>query len=193
VIARGATGQTVTTADGLRLWVGKAGDPFWGGAIPCRESPYRRPDCTLLRMSNPLDVKRWGDRYVAQWNEPDPATRNALIRELWAPDGIQVLVDPPQTIRDAASALAFPVPPLEVRGYGALNARVSRAYEMFVAPGGHVFEAAKEPLLLLSNVLSIRWSMVSTRTGEALGGGLDILALGDDGRICTDHQFIEAN
>jgi len=29
VIARGTTGQSITTADGLRLWVGKAGDPFW--------------------------------------------------------------------------------------------------------------------------------------------------------------------
>ncbi|GII57831.1 hypothetical protein Pth03_62200 [Planotetraspora thailandica] len=141
-------------------------------------------------MSNSLDVKQWSDRYVAQWNEPDPAMRSALIRELWAPDGIQVLVDPPETIRDAASELAFPVPPLEVRGHDALNARVTRAYEMFVAPGEHVFEAAEEPFLLLPHVLGIRWSMVSIRTGEAVGGGLDILALDGDDRIRTDHQFI---
>ncbi|GII53733.1 hypothetical protein Pth03_21220 [Planotetraspora thailandica] len=29
VIAHGVTGETVTTEDGLRLWAGKAGDPFW--------------------------------------------------------------------------------------------------------------------------------------------------------------------
>ncbi|MFC5826517.1 hypothetical protein [Nonomuraea insulae] len=144
-------------------------------------------------MSNPLDVKQWADRYVAQWNEPDPARRSALIRELWAPDGIQVLVDPPQAIRDAAAALAIPAPPLEVRGYDALNARVSRAYEMFVASGEHVFEAAEEALLLLPNVLGIRWSMVSTSTGETVGGGLDILSLDGDGRLHTDHQFIGVN
>jgi hypothetical protein len=144
-------------------------------------------------MSNPPDVKRWAGRYVAQWNEPDPAKRGALIRELWAPDGIQVLVDPPEAIRDAASALAFAVPPLEVRGHDALEARVTRAYEMFVAPGEHVFEAAGDPLLLLPNVLGVRWSMAAIRTGEVVGGGLDILALDGDARIRTDHQFIGVN
>jgi hypothetical protein len=39
-------------------------------------------------------------------------------------------------------------------------------------------------------VLGIRWSMVSTSTGEVVGGGLDILALDGDGRVRTDHQFI---
>ncbi len=141
-------------------------------------------------MSNPLDIRQWADRYVAQWNEPDPEVRAKLIRELWAQDGLQVLVDPPREVREAAGRLAFSVPPLEVRGHDALNARVTRAYEMFVATGEHVFEAAEEALPLLSGVLSIRWSMVSTSTGQAVGGGLDILALDSDGRILTDHQFI---
>lgn len=143
-------------------------------------------------MSNPPDIERWAGRYVAQWNEPDPAARSALIRGIWAPDGVQVLVDPPEEIRSAAAGLAFPVPPLEVRGYEALDARVARAHEMFVAPGEHVFEAAGEALLLLPGVLGLRWAMVSTRTGQAVGGGLDVLALDGDGRIRTDHQFIGA-
>jgi hypothetical protein len=29
VVAEGTTGDAVTTADGLRIWTGKAGDPFW--------------------------------------------------------------------------------------------------------------------------------------------------------------------
>ncbi|MGA2894503.1 MAG: DUF4331 family protein [Xanthobacteraceae bacterium] len=29
VLAKGTTGETVTGADGLRVWAGKAGDPFW--------------------------------------------------------------------------------------------------------------------------------------------------------------------
>ncbi|MEV4116023.1 hypothetical protein [Nonomuraea sp. NPDC049695] len=144
-------------------------------------------------MSNPLHIKQLADRYVAQWNEPDPAARAALIREVWALDGVQVLVDPPQEIREAAAALAFPVPPLEVRGHDALNARVTRAYEMFVASGEHVFERAEEASLLMPNVLSIRWTMVSTHTGQGVGGGLEILALDSDGRIRTDHQFIKVN
>ncbi len=144
-------------------------------------------------MSNSLEIKQWRDRYVAQWNEPDPVARAALIRELWAPDGVQVLVDPPREIREAAAGLAFPVPSLEVRGHVALNARVTRAYEMFVASGEHAFEAAEGASALLPSVLSIPWSMVSARTGQVVGGGLDILALDSDGRIRTDHQYIGVN
>jgi hypothetical protein len=29
IVARGVTGETATTAAGLRIWTGKAGDPFW--------------------------------------------------------------------------------------------------------------------------------------------------------------------
>ncbi len=29
VVAQGTTGETVTTASGIRVWAGKAGDPFW--------------------------------------------------------------------------------------------------------------------------------------------------------------------
>jgi hypothetical protein len=73
-----------------------------------------------------------------------------------------------------------------------LLARVTRAYEMFVAPGEHVFEARGDAFLLLPHLFSVRWSMVTSRGGQAVGGGLDVLALDADGRIRTDHQFIEA-
>ncbi|MEV3921275.1 hypothetical protein [Actinomadura coerulea] len=138
----------------------------------------------------PIDVKQIADRYLAQWNEPDPAARSALIRELWAPDALHVLVNPPEAIRDAAAALAVPAPPLEVHGHRALDARVARAYEMFVAPGEHVFEIAEEPSVLLPHVVAVRWSMVTADGGEAVGGGLDVLYLDEDGRIRTDHQFV---
>jgi hypothetical protein len=29
VVAQGTTGEKVTTSDGLRVWAGRAGDPFW--------------------------------------------------------------------------------------------------------------------------------------------------------------------
>lgn len=142
---------------------------------------------TLLGMT---DLKHVTDRYIAQWNEPDPAARRALISELWTPDALHVLVVPPQEIRDAAASLAVPAPPLEVRGHDALNARVARAYEMFIAPGEHVFEVAADPAVLLPNVVAVRWSMVVIGTRETAGGGVDVLALDADGRIRTDHQFI---
>ncbi|MFI0412211.1 hypothetical protein [Actinomadura sp. 3N508] len=144
-------------------------------------------------MSNPLDAKRVADGFVAQWNEPDPATRSALVRRLWAHDGAHILIDPPQEMREAAASLAFPVLPLEARGHEALIARVTRAYDMFIASGENVFEADGEPAVLQSNVIALRWTMLSTGTREVLGGGLDVLSLDDDGRIRTDHQFIAPN
>ncbi|MBO2448964.1 hypothetical protein J4573_17815 [Actinomadura barringtoniae] len=141
-------------------------------------------------MSNEFDVKELTDRYMAQWNEPDAATRSKLIRDLWAVDGIQVLVDPPEEIREAAANLSFPVPPLEVRGHDAMEARVTRAYEMFIEPG-HSFVPAGEVSILLANVVAVGWSMV-TADGGVVGGGMDVLAIDDDGKIRTDHQFIGA-
>ena len=50
-------------------------------------------------------------------------------------------MDPPQAMRDAATALAFPVPRLEVRGHDELDRRVTRAYAMFIEPGEYTFKA----------------------------------------------------
>ncbi|MEU8118833.1 hypothetical protein AB0C21_08990 [Spirillospora sp. NPDC049024] len=137
-----------------------------------------------------IEVKQVADRYLSLWNEPDPAARSALIREAWAPDAVHVLVNPPEEARNAAAALAVPPAPLEVHGHSALDARVARAYEMFVAPGEHVFEIAEEPFVLMPHVVGIRWAMVPVGGGEAAGGGVDVLYLDDDGRIRTDHQFV---
>jgi len=132
------------------------------------------------------------DRYVALWNEPDPDVRRKLIHELWAPDGAQVLVDPPEEVRDVADRLKFSIPPLEVHGYDALEARVTRAHEMFVAPGAYVFEPGGNVSRPLSNVISFTWTMTARADGERAGGGLDVLAISTDGRIRTDYQFIGA-
>jgi hypothetical protein len=136
------------------------------------------------------DLQQLVDRYVALWNEPDPDIRRNVIRELWAPDGAQVLVDPPEEIRDAADRLKFSSPSLEVHGYDALEARVTRAHEMFIAPGEYVFKPGGNASHLLGNVVSLSWTMASRADGEIAGGGLDILAIGSDGRIRTDYQFI---
>ncbi|MGH3407452.1 MAG: hypothetical protein ACRDRJ_33875, partial [Streptosporangiaceae bacterium] len=64
-----------------------------------RHPRSRRPDNPPTEPAGEpqksLDISQWADRYVAQWNEPDPAARAKLIRELRADDGLQVLVDPP--------------------------------------------------------------------------------------------------
>jgi hypothetical protein len=134
------------------------------------------------------ELAGFAERYVALWNESDPGNRGKLIRELWAADGAQVLADPPQEIRAAAAALAFPIPTLEVRGHDALDRRVTRAYEMFL--GDHVFEACGQATQLSVNLIGLTWAMVSRTDGSVAGGGYDVLALDDDGRIRVDHQFI---
>jgi hypothetical protein len=140
-------------------------------------------------MSN-LDAQAVAHSYVAQWNEPDPAARHKRVREVWADDALHVLVNPPQAVRDAAANLAVPAPSLEVRGADALEARVARAYEMFVAAGEHHFEADGDAVVLMPGVIGVRWSMVATAGGVIVGGGLDVLALDGDGRIRTDHQYV---
>jgi hypothetical protein len=136
------------------------------------------------------ELQQLADRYVALWNEPDAAVRRSLLRELWAPNGAQVLVDPPQEVREAAARLRFPIPPLEVHGYEALEARVTRAYETFVAAGDYVFESRDDAAHLLDNVVTLGWVMVPATGGEPAGGGVDVLALDPDGRIRTDYLFI---
>ncbi|BEK96942.1 hypothetical protein [Nocardia seriolae] len=135
------------------------------------------------------NINELADRYLAMWNEPDADARRKLITELWAEDGAQILVDPPEDLRNAATDLNFPIPVLEVRGRHALERRVERAYEMFVAPGENRFVQRSPATRLLKNVVAFTWSMV-TADGTAVGGGLDVLALDEDGRIRTDHQHI---
>lgn len=142
-------------------------------------------------MDTQTDLTDFAERYIAVWNEPDPDRRRQRIAELWAPGGGQVLVDPPQEVRAAADYHQFLVPPLEVHGYEALDARVSRAYDNFVAAGEYRFAAGAAPARLLPHVVSIPWAMVSVAGGEHAGGGVNVLKLDGDGRIRLDYQFIE--
>jgi hypothetical protein len=130
------------------------------------------------------------DRYTALWNEPDPAVRRKLIHEVWRPDGAEVLIDPPQDIREAAKNLEFPTPTLDVHGYDALEARVTRAYEMFVAAGDHEFRRHGEAAELLDHVITYRWDMVTVADGEPVGGGAGMLVLDGDDRIRVIYQAI---
>lgn len=136
------------------------------------------------------DPVAFGRRYVALWNEPDPARRRQMIAELWAEDG-EHLLEPPQDMRAQAESLGFGAPKLEIRGHAALERRVARAYDDFVAAGTHSFRL-RAGASRLRNVVKLGWEMVATATGEPLGGGLDVLVIDDDGRIARDHQFIDA-
>jgi hypothetical protein len=135
------------------------------------------------------DVHELVNRYVAVWNESDADLRRAAIRELWAEDGAHIL-QPPQEILHVAAGLGFTSTTLQARGHEALEIRVTRGYQQFVAPGEFTF-MPQDNAACLGNVVKFNWEMVPTGGGEAAGAGLEILVLGEDGRIKTDYQFIE--
>lgn len=129
-------------------------------------------------------------RYVAAWNEPDPALRRKAIQDLWTEDGAHIL-QPPAELRQVAAGLGFASAALEARGHDELHARVTRAYQDFVAPGTFTFRP-RDNADCLRNVVKFNWEMVPSGGGEAAAVGLEILVLGPDGRIEADYQFIES-
>ncbi|HTE67160.1 MAG TPA: hypothetical protein VK942_00145, partial [Actinomycetes bacterium] len=146
-----------------------------------------------VTMTKQLDHQALVDftrRYIALWTEADPQARSRQVADLWAPAGAQVLVDPPQEVRDAATALAFPVPRLEVRGHDEIERRVTQAYATFVEPGVHTFEAAGDAVLLAPALVGLGWEMVAVADGTVAGSGYDVMVLDDNGRILLNHQHI---
>ena len=145
-------------------------------------------------MGKQLDDQALADftrRWFALWTEADAQARTRQVADLWATTGAQVLVDPPQEMREAATALAFPVPRLEVRGHDEIDRRVARAYAMFVEPGEYTFQAsAGDAVLLAPGLIGLGWDMVTVADGTVAGGGYDVMVLDDDGRILLDHQHI---
>ena len=145
-------------------------------------------------MTKQLDARARADftrRWFALWTEADPHARSKQVADLWAVDGAQVLVDPPRAMRDAATELAFPVPPLEVRGHREIDRRVTQAYAMFIEPGEYTFTATSGDAVLLAPALvGLAWGMVTVADGTVVGRGYDVLVLDDDGRIVLDHQHI---
>jgi len=97
---------------------------------------------------------------------------------------------PPLEIRTAASGLGFPAATFQARGHDALELRVTRSYQEFVAPGEFTFKL-RDNADRLHDVVKFNWEMVSTSSGEPAGAGLEILILDEDSRIKADYQFIE--
>lgn len=133
---------------------------------------------------NPQDL---AGRCIALWTEPDAALRRKAIQHLWAEDGAHIL-QPPAEIREAAAALGFDSTILEASGHGALEARVTRSYERFIAPGQYTFRP-RDDAVCLRNVVKFTWETVPADGGEAVSGGLEVLVLDEDGRSRTDYMF----
>ncbi len=108
-------------------------------------------------------------RYVAAWSEPDPGSRRAAIAGLWAPDGAEF------------------VEGTQFRGHQELDARITHAYQEFVASGRYAVSSASDVT---------RHDGVVTFTIQLTAPGGDVawaarvfLVLGRDGRIREDYQL----
>jgi hypothetical protein len=119
-----------------------------------------------------VDPNELIDRYVSLWNEPDPDSRRRLIAELWAPRGANF----------TASS--------EFHDYEELYGRVTEAYEKFVGSGEFRFRSMNNAAGH-HNTLKFNWEMVGAEDEKVASLGLEVLALDNDGRILSDHQFIE--
>lgn len=134
-----------------------------------------------------IDAQELADRYIAAWTRPEEKERRAAVEGLWAPDGLHV-VRPPQAVREAAAAVGFEPVAWTAAGHDAIEHRVARTYEKFVADGQHTFRARRDAVRL-ARVVTFTWEMVPTGGGDVAGGGKEFLLLADDGRIAEDYMF----
>ncbi len=111
------------------------------------------------------------ETYVQLWNEPDPVVRRRTVEALWAADGANY-----------AQAI-------EAIGHEAINDRVSRSYEKYVADGSHRFRAASDPAEH-HGAIKVEWEMIEAANDSVAAVGLEFLLLDDNGQIRSDHQFI---
>jgi hypothetical protein len=116
------------------------------------------------------DIGEMIEQFVASWNEPDPAVRRGVIDQLWAPEGIY---------RNARA---------EFPGRDGIEDAVTQAYEAFTA-NGFVFTLAS--LDVNHDAVRYRWEMVPAGGGEPDSIGTHVATVGPDGRLLTDHQFID--
>jgi hypothetical protein len=119
------------------------------------------------------DIKQFVDRYLNIWNEPDDNARRQTIRDLW---------------QENAHHLART---LEAIGHAGIETRVKNAYDKWVKEKGNIFRL-RDGVDGHHGAIKLRWEMLPAAGGEVISIGFDFLVLGDDGRIRTGYQFIEA-
>jgi hypothetical protein len=116
------------------------------------------------------DIQEFVDRYVAVWNEDDPAARRAAVEALWAPDAVEYTEQN------------------EYRGHDGLEKRVLGAHDQLVAAQGYRFHL-DGPVHAHHDMVVFRTTMTPAAGGDVEWVGLMVLRLGEDGRIWEDHQF----
>lgn len=118
------------------------------------------------------DVGEFTEHYVAVWNEPDANTRRTAIAEIWSEDAL------------ACTGAA------DYAGLPAIEARVTKAHEEFVAQKGFLFRVIGTADAHHDGV-RLHWEMIPAGGGDAVSSGVQFLLLDADGRVRYDYQFID--
>jgi nuclear transport factor 2 (NTF2) superfamily protein len=108
--------------------------------------------------------------YVASWNESDPGKRELTIEQTWSSDGVY---------RNVTT---------EFEGYDGIARAVTAAHDAFVA-NGYVFTVANVDTN--HDAVRYRWEMLPANGGEPDSTGTHVAVVGSDGRLVSDHQFID--
>ncbi|SHF14061.1 nuclear transport factor 2 family protein [Streptoalloteichus hindustanus] len=114
------------------------------------------------------DVQELVERYLATWNERDPARRRAEIDALWAEDGSYV---DPQTVAE---------------GPAAIDAMIAAVQQQF--PG--LSFRFGSPVDAHHNLARFTWELAAGDE-EALVVGFDVVVLTEDGRLRNVHGFLD--
>lgn len=110
------------------------------------------------------------DRYIAMWNETDPARRHALIQRLWTEDATHL------------------DPTTGVEGRDAIDGLVRTVQARFP---GHRFERTSE-VDSHNGRLRFSWALAPDRGAPALSG-TDFGAVSEDGRLRNVTSFFDAS
>ena len=113
------------------------------------------------------DFTTLADRYIAVWNETDPAARRKMIDELYTEDA------------------AYVDPLADVRGRDAVDAVIAAVQEQFP---GLVFRLGG-PVDGHHDLARFTWHL-GPKGGEALVIGFDVMIVAD-GRIRNVHGFLD--
>jgi len=108
------------------------------------------------------------ERYIAAWNEADPARRRSLIDSVWAADG------------------SYTDPLADVRGREAIDAVIAAAQQQFP---GLVFSLGG-PVDANHQQARFSWHL-GPSGGEPLVIGFDVAVLGADGQIGAVYGFLD--
>ncbi|WP_049569798.1 nuclear transport factor 2 family protein [Nonomuraea sp. SBT364] len=107
-------------------------------------------------------------RYIATWNETDPAARRAAIDELWSADGVYT---------DPMGVAA---------GTAAIDATIAAVQEQF--PGFRFTLGG--PVDAHHDIARFTWELAQDGA-EALVVGFDVAVFTADGRIDRVHGFLD--